>query len=499
MLPQHPKNIITQLLTVAFVLAVPYGDGRAESESSGQLEVFAAASTTDVVSSIAEEFEARNDVEVELSFAGTSRLARQITRGAEPDVFISANPTWSQYLDKHERLQPGSRRVVAENRLVWAVPDKRPKIGPAEMIELGEEGRLGLAESAVPAGMYAERAMQSKDLFEELQPSIVRGANVRTVLNWLAKASVDAGVVYRTDADAEASVNILFTFSPETHPPIQYEAMRIHGGGGELGEAFVSYLTSSDGRNIWRRYGFRASSNLAGVQKAEKGELSTVEVDVTNVLRRSLLVGLLCVLLAAVPAIGLGWLLARHSFPGKVLVSTAVMVPLTLPPVVTGLLLLEVLGPNGLLGPVFESLGIDLAFSFAGAVVAAFVVGFPLFVMSTRSAFEQLDPRYEEVSKSLGHTPFDTFVRVCLPGAFPGIAGGAVLMFARALGEFGATAVFVGYLEETQTLSLAIYTLLQSPRSGGVRELAIAGVVISFLTLAGYEWLTQKNRGRHES
>lgn len=222
--------------------------------------------------------------------------------------------------------------------------------------------------------------------------------------------------------------------------------------------------------------------------------------DPFSALRLSLIVALWCVILSFPAAVGIGWLLARGTFRGRALLSTLVLAPLVVPPVVTGLLLLRVLGPASPLGKALEAIGLPVAFTLAGAVLAAFIVGLPLFVLAARAAFEAVDPRYEELSLTLGVPPVSTFRRVTVPLALPGLAAGAVLTFARALGEFGATAVISGNVEgETRTLAMAVYTLLDSP--GGAREtvlLVAASIVLSGLALLGYELLTRRQRERLE-
>ncbi|MCA9611642.1 MAG: ABC transporter permease subunit, partial [Myxococcales bacterium] len=157
-----------------------------------------------------------------------------------------------------------------------------------------------------------------------------------------------------------------------------------------------------------------------------------MNVDVTDAILISLRAALFGTLLATPVALGLGHLLARRTFPGRSLLAAALFVPLVLPPVVTGYLLLALFGRGGPLG------FLDVPFHFAACVVAAFFVSLPLFVLSARQAFEAVDPRYEEVAATLGSPRAATFRRVTLPLALPGLAAGATLAFARALGEFGA-------------------------------------------------------------
>lgn len=209
----------------------------------------------------------------------------------------------------------------------------------------------------------------------------------------------------------------------------------------------------------------------------------------------SLQVAVWCTIIAAPLAVALGFVLARREFVGKTLLSAAVFAPMVLPPVVTGLVLLGVFGSHGVIGGALASLGFAIPYSLAGAVIAALVVGLPLFTMSARAAFAAVDPGYDELSASLGDRPRATFTRVTLPLALPGLAGGAVLMFARSLGEFGATIVLAGNTDATRTIAIAIYGLLDR-RDGGddVRVLAWSSIALCIVALAGYEWLARRQR-----
>ena len=223
-------------------------------------------------------------------------------------------------------------------------------------------------------------------------------------------------------------------------------------------------------------------------------------VDVGSAVRLSLEIGLCAAGLGAAPAAALGWLLARRDFPGKTAVSGLLLLPLVLPPVVTGYALLAALGRHGLLGRALGVLGVEIPFTFAGAVAAALVVGFPLYAMAARSAFEAVDPRLEEASLSFGRRPWRTFRTVTLPLALPGLAAGAVLAFARGLGEFGATIVLAGNIEgRTRGIALAVYTLLEAPGGEkGLGTLLWASVGLAAAAIAGYEWLWRRQRARLE-
>ncbi len=196
-------------------------------------------------------------------------------------------------------------------------------------------------------------------------------------------------------------------------------------------------------------------------------------------------------------AVWLGWILARKNFAGKFLVEGLVNIPLVAPPVVTGYLLLIILGRNGIIGHwLYETMGIKLAFNFAALIIASVVVSLPLAVRNTKSAFELVDPNYEKASSSLGASKTSTFFRVYLPLAFPGILSGAVLAFARSLGEFGATISFAGNIfGKTQTIALNVYSNMQIPgKEMQVTRLVIISVIISLLAIIASEYLNKKKK-----
>jgi molybdate transport system permease protein len=214
----------------------------------------------------------------------------------------------------------------------------------------------------------------------------------------------------------------------------------------------------------------------------------------------SIQVGLWCAVLGFVPAVFLGWVLARKSFPGKSLLGTLVLAPIVMPPVVTGILLLKFFKNSGPVGRALSAFGVSVPFSLLGVIIAALVVGLPFYVMSARNAFEAVDKRYEEVSYTLGYSPRRTFLKITLPLAIPGILAGALLAFARALGEFGATAVIAGNMEgKTRTLSLAIYTVLESVDGDATMyRLLWISLVLALGALVIYDLMSRWQRRRLE-
>ena len=208
----------------------------------------------------------------------------------------------------------------------------------------------------------------------------------------------------------------------------------------------------------------------------------------------SLQVSACAVLVSLPPAIAVAWLLARRSFPGKAMLSAIVHLPLVLPPVVTGYLLLLTFGLNGAVGRFLAEWGIVFAFRWTGAALAAGIMGFPLMVRAIRLAIEAVDPKLEEAAETLGAGRVARFVLITLPLIAPGILAGVVMGFAKAMGEFGATITFVANIPgQTQTLPSAIYAFLQVPggEADAVRLVIVATVVALGAVLVS-EWLARR-------
>jgi molybdate transport system permease protein len=216
-------------------------------------------------------------------------------------------------------------------------------------------------------------------------------------------------------------------------------------------------------------------------------------------IRLTLLVSAVAVLVSLPFAVPLGWLLAKRNFTGKFLVETLINLPLVLPPVVTGYLLLVLFGRHGWFGSFLENVfGIRLIFDWKGAALAAAIAAFPLLVRPIRLAFSSIDDRLFQAARTLGASPLDAFWSILFPLARTGILSGCVLAFARSMGEFGATIMIAGNIPgETRTISLLIYSLLESP--GGLQasaRLVIASVLIAALALLASELLERRGRRR---
>jgi molybdate transport system permease protein len=476
---------------------VPHLGDSADPDSS--LLILAASSLTDVLPQVAALWVDHGGMPVRFSFDGTSHIAPQILQGAPADLFFSADVGWMDWVSQGGGLRDETRTTLLGNELVVVVPASA-EFSPdtPEALVASTVRRIGLAGENVPAGRYGQAALEASGVWDDVEERVVRAGSVRGVLEWVALGEVEAALVYRTDALAEERVRVAFAFPAEAHPAILYPAavtrLAPHPG---VAEDFLSFCETEEAQELFRAYGFRSPS---ATYPSGRPIQSPSLPNPWSAIRLSLWVALAATLVGFVPAVALGWILARKDFFGKSLVATLALVPLVLPPVVTGFLLLSLLGTQSPLGGWLAGLGLPIPFTLLGATLAALVVGFPLYVVSVRNAIQAVDPSYEEVSWTLGCRPRPTFFRVTFPLALPGIVAGAVLAFARALGEFGATVVLAGNIEgSTRTIALAVYSLLESPQGReAIWVLVGASVLLSTLALLGYEVLSRRQRKQME-
>ncbi|AWF41820.1 molybdate ABC transporter, permease protein [Proteus mirabilis] len=195
----------------------------------------------------------------------------------------------------------------------------------------------------------------------------------------------------------------------------------------------------------------------------------------------------------------MAWLLVRVRFPGKSLLDSIIHLPLVLPPVVVGYLLLISMGRRGFIGEwLYNWFGFSFTFSWRGAALASAVVAFPLMVRAIRLALEAVDQRMEQAARTLGASPLRVFFTITLPLSMPGIIAGIVLAFARSLGEFGATITFVSNIPgETRTIPLAMYTLIETPGAEmDAARLCVIAIILALVSLMASEWLTRWGRKR---
>jgi molybdate transport system permease protein len=200
--------------------------------------------------------------------------------------------------------------------------------------------------------------------------------------------------------------------------------------------------------------------------------------------------------LMLVPGVALAWVLARRRFPGKAVVETLVSLPLVMPPVATGLMLLWVFGRRGPIGAALERMGIDVVFTPRAVVIAMAVMGLPLLVRTARAGFEQVTRRYEQMAESLGAGPWRVFSTITLPLASRNIMAGALLGFTRALGEFGATVVVAGSIPgRTRTLAVGIYSFTETGQDRQAALLMLVSAVIAFGAVLASNRLARESSG----
>jgi molybdate transport system permease protein len=209
----------------------------------------------------------------------------------------------------------------------------------------------------------------------------------------------------------------------------------------------------------------------------------------------SLGVGLASTLLILPFGIAIAWLFARKEWPLKSVVETIVLLPLVMPPVSTGLILLKIFGRRSPVGNWLYERGVEIVFNWKGVLIAVAVMSFPLLVRSVRTSFAEVNPRLEQIAATLGAAPLRIFFVITVPLAYRGIVAGALLAFSRALGEFGATILLAGNIPgETQTLSLAIYNLVQLGKDPEAFTLLGITVALAFIFVWSSEWLLRTGK-----
>lgn len=415
------------------------------------------------------------DSPVRLTVGSSSRLAQQIEAGLDADIAILADDRWMDQLEQNGWI--AKRNALIRNRLVI--------VGSPD---LHGANRIGIGAQGVPIGNYAREALHSLGMLDALQDQLISAPNASAVLAQAESGLVDSAIVYSSDAHRSQTVSAGLVIAQDAHRPIEYTiGLTQTGQDNQAAVAWFDRLQSEASRAALTQYGFTEST--PPITKSNP-RITAPPIETREPLMRSLWIALLALLVSLPPAIALGWLMARRSFTGKTVLSTVCLAPLVLPPVVTGWLLLRLA----------HWTGVDIAFTPWAAVVAAAVVGFPLLMVLIRGAIESVDVRYEQQAQTLGLTPFAAFRRVTLPMALPGLAAGCILAFARALGEFGATAMFAGdQPETTRTLALAVYAATETPGAeSSATHLVLSSIVITLVALFAYERLVWNQRRQRE-
>jgi len=512
---KRPSCLVLILAAVALVgcrSEIPLsGRGTAGSTPPCVVTLFAAASTGPALEEITAAFRIEHGIEVQTNFAGSSTLAQQIATGAGADVFLSANETWVDFLE--ESALVAERKDLLRNRLVIVVPMEAP-VGIRSPEDLLDPlvAHVALAEpTAVPAGIYARQALESLGLWDEVKPKVVAAADVRRALAFVETGAAEAGIVYATDVVSSSAVVVAGEIDPELTDPICYPMALLAGAAGRTEvKRFYDYLNSPPAAELFRKHGFTMLTPERDEREAAPPMRPTAEIESARVailtpeewtaLRLSFLVAAVAAAAGLPLAVAIAYFLARARFSGKWICEAVVNLPLVLPPVVTGYLLLVLFSPQGPIGkPLADWLGFKVVFTWLGAALAAMVVSFPLMVRAIRLAFQGVSPRLEMAARSLGAGRLAAFRTVTLPLARRGIVAGWMLAFARSLGEFGATIMVAGNIEgQTRTIPLAIFTIANHP--GGIEQswrLVVLSILLACGALAASEML-EGSRSAHE-
>lgn len=433
------------------------------SLAQDRVVVFAAASMKNALDKISADFKANNpQIDIALSYASSGVLARQIANDAPADIFVSANKAWVDFLVERNQINENEINVLASNQLV--VVASKILFNSTNWQVVLSDGRFVMGDpSHVPAGIYAKQALERLSYWDKVSQNAVFTENIRVALGIVEREEVGAGIIYQSDAKLSDRLQIIHTFNENDHANISYPVVRLNTSNDAAG-AFYDFLFTQSAQSTLAQFGFdRANADLASESLLdEKSDVPSPCLWPIIVL--SLQVALVAMLFAVPLAYGVAFLLARYEFFGKSLLQALVMTPLVMPPVVTGYLLLLLFGNKGEIGQFLSNFGVEFAFKWTGAALAAGLMAFPLLVRPMRLSIEAIDQGIVEAANTLGASGWTRFRTVFLPLSLPGIIAGAVLGFAKSLGEFGATITFVSNIpDETQTLSLAIYSFLQSP------------------------------------
>ena len=476
-----------------------------KSNRQEELIVFGAMSLTDALTEISERFQSETENRVYCNFAGSSTLQQQIEKGASADIFISASPKQVDALQIEGRIYGDTRRNLLTNSLVLIAHLKGlPSLSDPQTLAGATIKRIAIGEpNSVPAGIYGKEVLTRLGIWDVVQAKLVFGADVRATLAYVESGEVDMGIVYKTDAAISELVKVLYQFPNSSHSPLVYPAVVLKATKHKaLAQEFLAYLGTSEASSIFEHYGFsvvQSRPTVSGGLDRGVGERASERLFMYTraevaALILSVKVAFLSLIFILPPGLFVSWLLAKNSFRGKSLLNTLVMLPLVLPPVVSGYLLLILFSKEGPVGSIlFRLFGLEIVFSWVAVVLALFVISFPLFVRGAVTAMEGVSPQLESAARTLGAHPLKVFFTVTLPLSYRGIVGGGILAFSKSLGEFGATMMVAGNIPgKTQTLSLAIFNYFTIGSETSAYRLVLISTVIAFVTL----WMAERQYPR---
>jgi molybdate transport system permease protein len=486
---RHTVGIVLALLCAALVASC---SGKS-SEDDVPL-IFAAASLSDVLTESAEIYEQETGNRVDFSFGGSITLANQITKlGAPADGVLFAGDVPGQIITE-AGLELGARAPqTITNQLVVIAKEGSPPIN--SLSDLTNTNRLIAVADAdlAPAGRYAERALESAGLTSANADQLIFTLDVRAALAAVESGNAEFGIVYRTDA--LTSDNVVTVLEIDDGDVGYFSSGLTGANNSRAAQTFLNFaVLEPETRALFESAGFKFNETSSG-RGNPADELPTKRVSSDlSIVALSLQIALIATAVTLPIGMFVAWLLVRKQFRGKFALDVIVSLPLALPPVVIGYVLLWVVGTNGWIGQLSESwFGSTLAFTWIAAALAAAIVSLPLVVRSFTAALAGVDPRLETAARGLGAGSVRTFMTITLPLAYRGVIAGVLLGFVRALSEFGATIIVAGNIPgRTQTVPSAIFTRISSGDTDAAWRLALVSVVLGVVALAVHNWLLKR-------
>ena len=467
----------------------------AASGESVELIVFAAASLTETLNAIAETYSAENPgVTFSFNFDSSGTLKTQIQEGADCDLFISAGQKQMNQLDSTASAEVNtegldfvdaeSRVDLLENKVVLCVPEGSDK-GIDSFDSLAEHLKAEdilfcMGNSDVPVGQYTQKILAYYDLDEAALTAagvITYGSNVKEVTTQVSEASVDAGVVYCTDAYS-AGLTPVDEATKEMCGQVIYPAAVMKNAlHAEAAKEFLAYLRTDKAATVFESVGLGDGMDW---------------YPLWNSLRIAL------ISCAAVFFLGIfaAYYIAKLPRVLKGVLDVVLTLPMVLPPTVVGYFLLLLFGAKRPLGIFFmEHFGVKLVMNWYSAIFASIVVAFPLMYRTARGAFESFDETLAWSAQTLGLSNTWIFWRVRMPCCRQGILAGTVLAFARALGEYGATSMIAGYTPgKTATIATTVYQLWRTNDEAGAMQWVLVDIVISAVVLLAVNLLERRQK-----
>ena len=483
-------------LFTAFVMLAGASLSPAAAEDK-TITVFAAASMKNALDEIDAAYAAKTGVKITASYAASSVLAKQIEQGAPADVFVSADTDWMDYAASKKTINEPSRVNLLGNSIVLIAP-KDSKIDNVtiaqgfDLAKLAGDGKIATGDvKSVPVGKYAKAALEKLGAWQAAEPKFAMAESVRAALTLVARGEANLGIVYSTDAKVEPGVKIVGTFPADSHPAIIYPVAATTTAKPETND-YLAFLKTSAAKTILEKYGFKflispddliSSIDARHLSRRMDGDPALAQGRRHRDAGRNAVRH--CAGVAARPQGFLGQVGARRrraSAAGAAAGRHRLSPASHLRP------------PRSCRRLPRRHLGIVFAFRWTGAALACGMMSFPLLVRPMRLSIEAIDRRLEQAAETLGAAPWKVFFTVTLPLALPGVLAGMVLGFAKAIGEFGATITFVSNIPgETQTISSAIYSLIQTPdgdRAAG--RLVIVSIVLAIGALIAAEWFARR-------